>query len=166
MTSVYLSLGSNIAPRFTTLNSALNALALISETSVKAVSSFYKTEAVASTSQRLFLNLAATLKTTLSPKVLLEKCRQIESSHGRPLVRLKDEPRTLDIDIIFFGSRLSDSDELKLPHPRYASRRFVLEPLAEIAPDFLCSDTGLSVKETLNQCNDMFSVRRLELEAA
>ena len=166
MISVYLSLGSNIAPRLTNLKAALDALALLPKTTVKTVSSVYETEAVASTPQMSYLNLAATLRTTLSPKALLDQCRQIESSHGRPLVRLKDEPRTLDIDIIFFGSRLSDLDELKLPHPRYASRRFVLEPLAEIAPNFLSPDTGISVKETLNRCNDIFSVRPLEMEAA
>ncbi|MBH31492.1 MAG: 2-amino-4-hydroxy-6-hydroxymethyldihydropteridine diphosphokinase [Candidatus Marinimicrobia bacterium] len=166
MTSVYLSLGSNISPRLTTLNAALDALALLPETTVKSVSSIYETEAVASTPQRSYLNLATTLRTTLSPKALLEQCRQIESSHGRPLVRLKDEPRTLDIDIIFFGNRLSDSDELKLPHPRYSRRCFVLEPLAEIAPNFICPDTGISVKDTLNRCNDIFSVISLEMEAA
>ena len=102
MTSVYLSLGSNIAPRLTTLNAGLDALTLLPETKLKAVSSVYETEAVAPNPQGPYLNLVAKFKTKLSPSTLLEQCRQIESSHGRPLARTKNEPRTLDIDIIFF----------------------------------------------------------------
>ncbi len=166
MIPVYLSLGSNIAPRLDTLNSAVEALALIPETDVKAISSIYETEAVAPTPQRPYLNTAVSLETTLSPNDLLDQCRKIESAHGRPLLRSKDEPRTLDIDIIFFGGTTRDSGKLKLPHPRYAERRFVLEPLAEIAPDFICPDSGISVKWTLERCDDLFSVRLLDVEAA
>ena len=166
MTSAYLSLGSNIPPRLDTLNSAVELLALVPETAVKAVSSIYETEAVATLPQSPYLNSAVRLETALTPDSLLDECRRIESAHGRPSLRQKDEPRTLDIDIIFFGGAIRDSGELTLPHPRYAKRRFVLEPLAEIAPDFICPDSGISVKWTLERCDDLFSVRLLDVEAA
>ena len=154
----YLSLGSIIAPRFETLQAAIRSLySLLGST-------IYETEAVASYSQADYLNCAIHVKTELTPEELLTSCRKIEFSNGSPVSRNKSAPRTLDIDIIFYGDRIINSDKLIVPHPRYADRRFVLEPLAEIAPDYICPDTGTSVADTLDQCTDRSRVHLFSLE--
>ena len=160
----YLSLGSNIAPRFETLQAAISSLYSLLGSDVESVSTIYETEAVASYSQADYLNCAIHIKTELTPEALITSCRKIEFSNGRPVSRNKSAPRTLDIDIIFYGDRIINSDKLIVPHPRYADRRFVLEPLAEIAPDYICPDTGTSVADTLDQCTDRSRVHLFSLE--
>ena len=160
----YLSLGSNIAPRFETLQAAISSLYSLLGSDVESVSTIYETEAVASYSQADYLNCAIHIKTELTPEALITSCRKIEFSNGRPLNRNKSAPRTLDIDIIFYGDRIINSDKLVVPHPRYADRRFVLEPLAEIAPDYICPDTGTTVADTLDQCTDRSRVHLFSLD--
>ena len=160
----YLSLGSNIAPRFETLKTAISSLCSLPGSDVESVSTIYETEAVAFYSQADYLNCAIHIKTELTPEALITSCRKIEFSNGRPVNRNKGAPRTLDIDIIFYGDRIINSDKLIVPHPRYADRRFVLEPLAEIAPDYICPDTGTSVADTLDQCTDCSRVNPFSLE--
>ena len=160
----YLSLGSNISPRFETLQTAISSLSLLPGSDVESVSTIYETEAVAFYSQTDYLNCAIHIKTELTPEALITSCRKIEFSNGRPVNRNKGAPRTLDIDIIFYGDRIINSDKLIVPHPRYADRRFVLEPLAEIAPDYICPDTGTSVADTLDQCTDRSRVHLFSLE--
>ena len=160
----YLSLGSNIAPRFETLQPAISSLCSLPGSDVELVSTIYETEAVASYSQADYLNCAIHIKTELTPEAMITSCRKIEFSIGRPVSRNKSVPRTLDIDIIFYGDRIINSDKLIVPHSRYADRRFVLEPLAEIAPDYICPDTGTSVADTLDQCTDRSRVHLFSLE--
>ena len=160
----YLSLGSNIAPRFEILQCAIEALHLLPDSGVKLVSSIYETEAVSPYPQADYLNCVAHIQTELIPEALLTSCWEIEISNGRPVSRDKNAPRTLDIDIIFYGDRIINSDKLIVPHPRYADRRFVLEPLAEIAPDYICPDTGTTVADTLDQCTDRSRVHLFSLD--
>ena len=160
----YLSLGSNIAPRFEILQCAIEALHLLPDSGVELVSSIYETEAVSPHPQADYLNCVAHIKTELTPEALLTSCREIEFSNGRPVSRNKSAPRTLDVDIIFYGDRIINSGKLIVPHARYADRRFVLEPLAEIAPDYICPDTGCSVGDTLDQCTDRSRVHLFSLE--
>ena len=160
----YLSLGSNIAPRFETLQTAISSLCSLPGSDVESVSTIYETEAVASYSQADYLNCAIHIKTELTPEALITSCQEIEFSNGRPVSRDKSAPRTLDIDIIFYGDRIINSGKLIVPHPRYADRRFVLEPLAEIAPNYICPDTGTSVAHTLDQCTDRSRVQLFSLE--
>jgi len=160
----YLSLGSNIAPRFETLQTAISSLCLLPGSDVESVSTIYETEAVAFYSQTDYLNCAIHIKTELTPEALLASCRKIEFSNGRPVSRNKSAPRTLDIDIIFYGNRIINATKLIVPHPRYSDRRFVLEPLAEISPDYICPDTGSSVADTLDQCTDCTRVQLFSLE--
>ena len=160
----YLSFGSNIAPRFEILQCAIEALHLLPDSGVELVSSIYETEAVSPYSQADYLNCVAHIKTELTPEALLTSCREIEFSNGRPVSRNKSAPRTLDVDIIFYGDRIINSGKLIVPHARYADRRFVLEPLAEIAPDYICPDTGTSVAHTLDQCTDRSRVQLFSLE--
>jgi len=130
----HLSLGSNIGDREAQLRKGIARL----ETSGKitAVSSFYETEPVEFTQQALFLNCAVALETSLAPKELMSRLLEIEREFGRERVQKKG-PRTMDIDILLFGNLVMSSPELTIPHPAMAKRRFVLEPLAEIAPEVM-----------------------------
>ncbi len=131
--TVYLSLGSNLGDRATNLQRGIERLAALG--TVSAVSSFYETEPVEYTAQPWFLNCAVALETTLMPKQLLAKLNRIEQELGRKRVIAKG-PRVLDIDILLFHrSTVVDTPQLVIPHPKLHERRFVLEPLAEIAPE-------------------------------
>jgi 2-amino-4-hydroxy-6-hydroxymethyldihydropteridine diphosphokinase len=129
---VYLSLGSNVGDRAGNLNTAIDRLRAFGE--VVAVSSFYETEPVEFTAQAWFLNCAVTLDTEKTPKQLLAGILDIEQQLGRRRGQQKG-PRMIDLDILLFGDSIVEDPGLKIPHPAMHERRFVLEPLAEIAPD-------------------------------
>ena len=133
---VYLSLGSNLGDRRAHLGSAVERLGALG--TVQAVSSFYETDPVEFTAQPKFLNLAVALATEKMPRQLLAATRAIEQELGRRRGARGDVPkgpRTLDIDIVLFGRSVIELPGLKVPHPAMHERRFVLEPLAEIAPE-------------------------------
>jgi len=130
--TVYLSLGSNLGDREANLAAAIEQLAKLGE--VVAVSSFYETEPMEFMDQPWFLNCAVALRTELMPKQFLSKMLSIERDMGRRRIRPKG-PRTIDIDILLFGNSVIHTPQLDVPHPAMHQRRFVLEPLAEIAPD-------------------------------
>lgn len=130
--TVFLSLGSNIGERSANLHAAIEKLADLGE--VRAVSSFYETEPVEFVHQAWFLNCAVALATARMPRQLLAALLRIERDLGRRRVQSKG-PRVIDIDILLFGSSVVDTPQLLIPHPSMHERRFVLEPLAEIAPD-------------------------------
>ena len=129
---VYLSLGSNVGERAANLNAAIERLRSLGE--VVAVSSFYETEPVEFAAQPWFLNCAVKLNTEKMPKQLLNAVLDIEKGMGRKRLKKKG-PRTIDIDILLFGNSIIDAKGLTVPHPAMHERRFVLEPLAEIAPE-------------------------------
>ena len=131
-TSAYLSLGSNIGDRAANLREAIRRLATLG--AVAAVSSFYETEPVEFTAQEWFLNCAVTLETEKTSLELMAAILEIEQSMGRRRVQNKG-PRKIDIDILLFGDSIADTANLTIPHPAMHERRFVLEPLAEIAPN-------------------------------
>lgn len=133
MKTVYLSLGSNLGEREKHLASAMEALA---ERGVLLTrrSSIYATEPVDFGGQGWFLNCVVEAETELMPKQLLRALQGIERSMGRRRM-VQRGPRVIDIDILLFGSSTIHSPELEVPHPRMAERRFVLVPLAEIAPE-------------------------------
>jgi 2-amino-4-hydroxy-6-hydroxymethyldihydropteridine diphosphokinase len=128
----YLSLGSNVGDRAANLHAAIARLAELG--AVVAVSSFYETEPVELAAQPWFLNCAVALDTEKMPKQLLAGIFEIEQGMGRRRVQTKG-PRSIDIDILLFGSSIVDTQGLIIPHPALHERRFVLEPLAEIAPE-------------------------------
>jgi 2-amino-4-hydroxy-6-hydroxymethyldihydropteridine diphosphokinase len=131
---VYLSLGSNVGDRGGNLNNAVERLRSLGE--VVAVSSFYETEPVEFTAQPWFLNCAVKLDTEKMPKQLLAGLLDLEQQMGRRRRReQKKGPRTIDIDILLFGHTIIETKGLTVPHPAMHERRFVLEPLAEIAAD-------------------------------
>jgi 2-amino-4-hydroxy-6-hydroxymethyldihydropteridine diphosphokinase len=129
---VYLSLGSNLGDRAANLQTAIAQLAGLGK--VEAVSSLYETEPVELTAQPWFLNCAVKLDTEKMPRQLIAGILGIERGMGRQR-KQKNGPRIIDIDILLFGSSIIDLPSLTVPHPKMHERRFVLEPLAEIAPE-------------------------------
>jgi len=128
----YLSLGSNVGDRAGQLKAAASRLATVGR--VVAVSSFYETEPVEFTEQPWFLNCVVALETGRGPQELMKAILGIEREMGRKRVQNKG-PRSIDIDILLFGETVVDSNEVTIPHPAMPQRRFVLEPLAEIAAE-------------------------------
>ena len=131
---VYLSLGSNLGDREANLRTAIDRLKNKDIGNPVAVSSFYETEPVEVTSQPWFLNCAIKLDTEKMPRQLISAILALEQEMGRQR-KQKKAPRTIDIDILLFGSSIIEIPSLTVPHPGMHERRFVLEPLAEIAPD-------------------------------
>jgi 2-amino-4-hydroxy-6-hydroxymethyldihydropteridine diphosphokinase len=129
---VYLSLGSNVGDREANLREAISKLSEVGQ--VVAVSAFYETEPVDTGPQPWFLNCAVKLDTEKMPRQLIAAILSLEQSMGRQR-RKEKAPRTIDIDVLLFGSSIVELPSLTIPHPRMHQRRFVLEPLAEIAPE-------------------------------
>lgn len=129
---VYLSLGSNLGNREVHLREAQRRLGAVGR--VAAVSFFYETEPIEVTEQPWFLNCAVALETDLTPPELMAAILGIEEAMGRRRIQKKG-PRVIDIDLLLFGNSVLDSAEVTIPHPAMHERRFVLEPLAEIAPN-------------------------------
>jgi 2-amino-4-hydroxy-6-hydroxymethyldihydropteridine diphosphokinase len=145
----WISLGSNLGDRRAILDDALETLADFPGMVVRAVSSYHETRPVGGPpGQGAFLNGAAHLETDLDPLQLLAALQEIENRAGR-LRTVRWGERTLDLDILIYGTKFLDSKELKLPHPRLAFRRFVLGPLAEIAPTITDTMTKRTISDLL-----------------
>ena len=147
MDRVAVALGSNLGDRRAHLDFAVAKLrSLLRHV---AVSRYHDTVPVGITGpQPLYLNAAVTGETTLSAPDLLDALLAIEAARGRERP-YPNAPRTLDLDLILYGGLVIDSPELSVPHPRFRARRFVLEPLAEIAPEVVDPVTGRTVRELL-----------------
>jgi 2-amino-4-hydroxy-6-hydroxymethyldihydropteridine diphosphokinase len=156
---VYLSLGSNVGDREAQLQDARAKLATVGR--VVAESSFYETEPVEFTQQPWFLNCALALETSKTPQQLMAAILRIEEEMGRRRVRKKG-PRSVDIDILLFDDTVLDSKELTIPHPAMHQRRFVLEPLAEIAPELLHPVLKKTIRELRDALPPGQAVRKLE----
>jgi 2-amino-4-hydroxy-6-hydroxymethyldihydropteridine diphosphokinase len=142
----YFSLGSNLGNREQNLQEAIRRAKAWGR--IVAVSSFYETEPVEFTDQPCFLNCVIALETTADPAQLMRELLRIENEMGRKRT-LKKGPRSIDIDILLFGDAVVNTPELTIPHPEMTRRRFVLEPLAEIAPELLHPVSQKAVKELL-----------------
>jgi 2-amino-4-hydroxy-6-hydroxymethyldihydropteridine diphosphokinase len=156
---VFLGLGSNLGDREGALEGALARLAARGFR-VRRRSSLWLTEPLGGPPQGWFLNAVAQGQTTLGPEALLEACLATEHEMGRVRAE-RNGPRTIDVDVLFFGDEQCSSPGLVIPHPRLHERRFVLEPLAEIAPGFVHPALGLTVRELLARCPDCSVVRHL-----
>jgi 2-amino-4-hydroxy-6-hydroxymethyldihydropteridine diphosphokinase len=158
-TIAYLSLGSNIGDRAKNLRTAIEALPHAG-VAVTKVSSFYETEPVDLREQPWFLNCVVEAETHFDAVMLLRALREIETKMGssKPVPK---GPRLIDMDILLYGDETIDTPELQVPHPRMHLRRFVLVPLAEIAPGLRHLSWKASVKELLGETPDQSQVRRL-----
>jgi 2-amino-4-hydroxy-6-hydroxymethyldihydropteridine diphosphokinase len=144
----YLSLGSNLGDRAANLREAQKRLENVGR--ILCVSSYYETEPVEFTEQGWFLNCALALETGLTPQELMKSILRIEEEMGRRRVQKKG-PRTIDIDILLFGDQVVNSAEITIPHPAMRQRRFVLEPLAEIAPGTRHPVLNKTIRELLDE---------------
>jgi 2-amino-4-hydroxy-6-hydroxymethyldihydropteridine diphosphokinase len=143
---VAIALGSNLGDRHTYLQQAIDALRAML-VNVR-VSSLIETEPVGVINQPPFLNGVLVADTMMSPRALLDWLLATERQLGRvrPFERA---PRTIDLDLILYGDQVIDEPGLRVPHPRFRERRFVLEPLAELAPDWIDPVSGRTVAELL-----------------
>jgi 2-amino-4-hydroxy-6-hydroxymethyldihydropteridine diphosphokinase len=147
MKTVYLGLGSNVGERTENLQAAIDGLPSAG-LHITRLSSVYETEPQGRRNQRWFLNLVAEAETDLFPRQLLARIAKIERQLGRRRM-LENGPRTIDIDLLFFGNFTVRSPELTIPHPRFAERRFVLAPMVELAPELRDPVTRRTMRELL-----------------
>ncbi len=152
MTRAVISVGSNLGDRVQNLSFALNQIENLLATDILATSAIYQTAAIGGPEQDDFLNAVLLIETEMDAHQLLEQLQSIETACGRTR-EIKWGPRTLDLDIIDFENLVSSSEVLQIPHPRAVSRRFVVEPLFEIAPDWQLAGQPLSrlLEELSNQ---------------
>jgi len=156
--TAYLSLGSNLGDRAANLREAVKQLEAAGR--LLAVSSWYETQPVDVPDQPWFLNCVLAIETEKTPRELLKLALQVEATMGRLRMREKG-PRKIDIDVVLFGDRIVDEPDLKIPHPAMHQRRFVLEPLAEIAPQASHPALGKTARELLAALPAGQRVRRL-----
>ena len=148
MTPILVALGSNVGDRAGHIRLSIEALK--EQLTVLTISPLYRTAPMYVTDQPEFLNGALLAETTLSPRDLLKLLKDTESEIGR-MTRQQNGPREIDLDLIAYGSAAYQFDDtLQIPHPKTAERRFVLQPLNDIAPDFLLPGLGV-VRELFTQ---------------
>ncbi|MBZ5665925.1 MAG: 2-amino-4-hydroxy-6-hydroxymethyldihydropteridine diphosphokinase [Acidobacteriia bacterium] len=156
--TAYLSVGSNVGDRAANLRAAVAQLDVAGRR--LALSSLYETQPVDVPDQPWFLNCVAAMETEKTPRELLQLALQIEEAMGRLRIRSKG-PRNIDIDIVLFGDRVVDEPGLQIPHPAMHQRRFVLEPLVEIAPEVRHPELKKTARELLAALPGGQTVRRL-----
>jgi 2-amino-4-hydroxy-6-hydroxymethyldihydropteridine diphosphokinase len=156
----YLSLGSNLGDREHELRTAIDRLQG-EDFRIRRVSSVYETAPQELKNQPWFLNLVVEAESELLPLQLLRRVRNVEREMGRRRIVPKG-PRTIDIDILLHGTAIVSTEQLQIPHPRMTERRFVLEPLAELIPDFRHPVTRRRIREHLASTMDQ-PVRKLGL---
>lgn len=157
----FLALGSNLGDRNGYLQRAINDLQMREDIHVLTASPIYETAAVGYTDQPDFLNMVVHIETSLPAEVLLEEVLSIEKQLGR-LRELKWGPRTIDIDLLFYGKLVIRTEDLVVPHPFLHERAFVLLPLQDIAPNWVHPVLGVTVQEMAEQVSGKEGVHRWE----
>jgi len=156
----FLMFGSNLGDRYGFLKKGFDLVSHLPEVKLISASRIYETEPVEIIDQPLFLNIAARISTSLTPLELLAKLKEIETAVGR-MARERWREREIDIDIIFYGDEKFETKELTIPHPRAHLRRFVLQPLNEIATDYVHPVLHKTVNQLLNECEDASATTRI-----
>jgi 2-amino-4-hydroxy-6-hydroxymethyldihydropteridine diphosphokinase len=151
---VFIGFGSNQGDRWLHMVRALEALGKAPGVELVRTSSLYRTEPVGYNDQEDFFNGVAEVRTSLSPRELLRTLKGIEKDLGRKSGGRRWGPRTIDLDLLLYGSRVVRSGELTIPHPEMHRRRFVMVPLAEIGPEVSHPELGLTAAEILDGLAD------------
>lgn len=159
MNKAYLLIGGNEGDRLLHMQQARANIELICG-ALEQVSSLYVTAAWGKTDQADFLNQALLINTAMDPHALLISILSIEERMGRKRT-VKNAPRIIDIDILFYNRLIMADTDLIIPHPRIPERRFVLEPLAEIAPGFIHPESGKTIRQLLRECTDTLAVKKM-----
>ena len=148
---VFVALGSNLGDSHRIISEAMGRLQILSGCPILKSSLWQTSPVDCPPNSPLFVNAVAGLapRKDETPESLLKKLRELEKESGRPPKKVPNEPRPLDLDLIAFGSETRDTPELVLPHPRTHLRRFVLQPLSEIAPDLILPGQGKTVAQLL-----------------
>ena len=157
---VYLSLGSNLGNRESNLAQATIALSINFEITDIISSSYYVSEPLYNKDQPEFLNSVVKFCTTLKPFEVLDVTQKVEKMLGKSNKSVKNQPRIIDIDILFFGNSVIETEKLSIPHPMIALRKFVLLPLAEIEPDFNVPHSNITIADLIYNCPDKSRVVR------
>ncbi|HKN88098.1 MAG TPA: 2-amino-4-hydroxy-6-hydroxymethyldihydropteridine diphosphokinase [Nitrospiraceae bacterium] len=162
--TVYIGFGSNLGDRSDYCDRAVTLLGLLPHSQLMAVSSLYETDPMVdertNPGTELFLNGVVCLGTEIAPRSLLQICREIEQALGRDHDQ-RHGPRTLDLDILFYGSRVLHESDLIIPHPRLHLRRFVVAPMVELDSEWRHPQLGITMKDLLDDLPPTPCVRRL-----
>ena len=160
-TEAYIALGSNLGDRELNLLRAVAEVGRLPGSRVTALSSFYETSPVGDVKQDAFYNAVLRLSTGLEPRTLLTHLLRIEDESFKRVRTVHQGPRRMDLDLLLYGDRIINEEDLVVPHPRLTERRFVLQPLCEMAPDLLHPLTGKSIRELLASLESDESVVKL-----
>jgi len=161
---IFLSLGSNLGDREGSLRRAIELLDAHPRIRVLKVSGLYETAPRDRAGQPDFLNCAVEISSGLQPREVLGVCAEIEGRLGRKREE-RFGPRPIDLDILLYREEIISDDDLAVPHPRLSERRFVLEPLGEIAPDLMVPGAGTSVRDLLGRPADGQIVKMIKTGA-
>lgn len=154
----YVGVGANLGEPLRQVRAALAALGGLGKLRA---SSLYRSEPLGDPDQPWYVNAVAELETELGARALFERLRALERAAGRPAERPSGAPRTLDLDLLLCGARSIDEPDLRVPHPRYRERRFVLVPLLELAPDLVDPSDGVPLARVLADLDDPQGLERL-----
>jgi 2-amino-4-hydroxy-6-hydroxymethyldihydropteridine diphosphokinase len=155
----YIGIGSNMGDRPAFCREAVRLISRFPTTSILAVSSLYETAPLERTGQDWFINCVAAVETLLSARELLRACQEVEQFLGRKRT-VRFGPRTIDLDLLVYGDQIIKGPDLTIPHPRVHLRRFVLEPLNEIAPTLEHPVLRKTIRQVLAEFKDHQEVRR------
>ncbi len=163
--TIHIGLGARHGDRLANLRSALEQLSR-RRMSIERVSPVYETEPIDLPGDETLLNAAAALRTALTPRQVLDACLEVERLLGRqrsgePAGGPDPGPRPIDLDLLLYGGRVVTADGMTIPHPRLHLRRFVLAPLAEIAPSAIHPVLGVDIQTLSARCEDEAAVRRI-----
>jgi 2-amino-4-hydroxy-6-hydroxymethyldihydropteridine diphosphokinase len=159
----YVALGSNLGDREAHLATAMEALRARPGVRITAVSRVYETAPIGPPPQGPYLNAVVRLRTRLAPRELLAALLEIEAAEGRQREAGRYRARTLDLDLLFYGSLEIDEPGLRVPHPRLHERGFVLGPLRDVAPDLVHPGLGKTVEELARNVRDPGAVVAFQL---
>jgi 2-amino-4-hydroxy-6-hydroxymethyldihydropteridine diphosphokinase len=157
----YIGVGSNLGDAVKNCKDAIASLSIINEIQVTTEASCYRSEPVGVENQNWFVNTVVEIRTVLSARDLLHRIQSIENSMGRIRER-KGGPRVIDLDLLFYGQDVIDETDLTVPHPELHKRRFVLEPLNEIASYLIHPVFGISIRGLKDRLDDQKIVKSIE----